>query len=341
MCDLFNILLILRTPGVGPVRYHELLDLYGSFEAVVDSLHIPTRIYDSVCREIELANKLSIHFITEADELYPIELKKQKYNPPLLTARGNLDTLKNKKVGMFGTRHATLAGMTIMANIAQKFAMNDYVVVSGMAIGTDTSAHLGALRENGDRQTIAVLAGGVDYVWPVENESLYMQILERGLVISSMPIGYIPKSSNFVQRNRLIAGLSEFCILGEADLKSGSMTTAKFTCEAGKNLYAIPSHPTDSRSAGPNTLIRTGVATLCMGPDDFFNDLSVKHLKDQNFFINNHINNIVFDKIGTIPVSESVLTEVVKKDITEIKQELVMLELQGLIKKQDGGYVRV
>ena len=243
-------------------------------------------------------------------------------------------------VSMVGTRHATAAGMNLMADMAHVFADNGYSVVSGMAIGTDSAAHRGALRANGDSVTVAVLAGGADYIWPLENESLYWDIIARGAVISEMPVGFTPVATNFIQRNRIVAGLCERLILGEADMKSGSMATARFAIEYGRSLYAVPSHPSDARASGPNSLIRSGDAILCNGAGDFF-EIDKKTQKNKKNEIKDESENSLVDKIGTIPVSESVLAEIVKKSVSEIKSELVVLELQGLVRKVDGGYVKM
>ena len=206
-------------------------------------------------------------------------------------------------------------------------------------MGTDTAAHRGALQVGGNAQTVAVLAGGVDVIWPLENESLYWEIVARGAVISEMPVGVAPLAQHFVIRNRWIAGMAEKLILGEADLKSGSMTTARFAIEAGREIWAIPSHPLDSRAEGPNSLIKTGAAKLCSGASDFFvtEKNSYQMQKNEKKFADE---NSVLDALGTIPVSETVLSEIAKKTVSEIKAELVVLELQGLVRKVDGGYVR-
>ncbi len=339
MSDIYNKLLILRTPGIGPVKYRALVERFGSVVAAAQSLNSDVAFCDSVLSEIEAAQKQHIYYIDDEDERYPVVLKAVKNHSPVISVRGNLDVLKKNAVAIVGTRHATAAGMELVADIAQRFAENNVAVISGMAIGTDTAAHRGALRASGDSQTIAVLAGGVDYIWPLENERLYYEILERGAIVSEMPVGYVPVATNFVQRNRIVAGLANRLILGEADLKSGSMTTARFAIEYGRDVWAIPSHPADSRALGPNTLIRNGDAKLCMGPDDFFamdeknsNEKKISKKSDAEF-------NLI-DAIGTVPVSESVLTGVVKKSVSEIKSELVVLELQGLVRKVDGGYVR-
>ena len=338
--DLFKRLLILRTPGVGPVRYRELIKQFGGVDAAADAVEQSDSIRDAVLREIENAKKLNVHYICDDMPEYPIQLRKLKNHPPVLSVRGNITTLSRPTVGIVGTRHATAAGMGFVAELAQKFAEHNIVAASGMAMGTDTAAHRGALRANGENQTIAILAGGVDSIWPLENESLYWEIIARGAVISEMPVGFAPMAQNFVQRNRLIAGISEKLILGEADLKSGSMTTVRFAIQANREIWAIPSHPSDSRAAGPNSLIKSGAARLCSGQSDFFKNekktfINVKN--EKNFDSENPI----LDALGMIPVSESVLSEIVKKTISEIKSELVVLELQGLVRKVDGGYVRV
>ena len=337
MENLFEHLLILRSPGIGLVAYEKLLRRFGSVGAVVESLNPSDDLRDSVMREIDAAVRMDIKFVFDTDEYYPVGLRCVKNHPPILTVRGNMETLRRESVAMVGTRHATATGMEFVANMATAFAENNICVTSGMAIGTDSAAHIGALRAAGNTNTIAVLAGGVDYIWPLENESLYYEILERGAVISDMPIGFVPKGTNFVQRNRIIAGIGEKLILSEADLKSGSMKTAEFALEYGRKVYAVPSHPADSRATGPNSLIRSGNAILCQGVSDFFGDGKVteKNIKKPES------ENAILDKIGTVPLSESVLAEIVGKSISEIKRELVILELQGLVEKQDNGYVRL
>ena len=340
MSDIFIKLLILRTPKIGPVRYAEIVSRFGSVDAAVDAIGVNHSVRDVVAREMDAAAKLDIKYICDDDELYPQNLRAVKNHPVVITARGNLETLKKRIVGMVGTRHATAAGMEFIANLANAFAQHGFAVASGMAMGTDSAAHRGSLRANGNTQTIAVLGGGVDYIWPVENESLYFGILERGVVISEMPFGFKTVGSNFVQRNRWIAGLSEKLILGEADMKSGSMTTARFAIEMARAVWAIPSHPADSRSVGPNSLIATGAAKLCMGESDFFGDEKVAK-KSSSKNENSDSENEILDKLGTIPLSESVLAQIVKKSISEIKRDLVVLELRGVVKKVDGGYIRV
>ena len=337
--DLFNTLLILRTPGIGPARFNALVQKFGSVDAAADSLGADVAHVDMVRREMDRAQQLGVHYISDDDVRYPGALREMKNHPPLITVRGNLDALSRPTVSIVGTRHATAAGMRLVSDIAEAFAKNSYAVASGMAIGTDTAAHRGALRVGSNAVTIAVLAGGVDYVWPLENESLYWDIVERGCVISEMPVGFVPVATNFVQRNRIVAGLCNTLILGEADMKSGSMTTARFAIEYGRELFAIPSHPSDPRAMGPNSLIQSGDAKLCMGPGDFFDGNKNMH-QNKKIEKKSDSENSLIDALGTIPVSESVLAEIVKKSVSEIKSQLVVLELQGIVRKVDGGYIR-
>lgn len=334
MDDLLKKLLILRTPGVGPVKYKSLVAQYGDDSAIVESLNLNQVFIDDVKREIDSALDMGIEYIFDNDCRYPIELLNVKNHPVVISVRGNIETLKKKKVSIVGTRHSTASGMNFVSELAQSFVEHNYAVVSGMAMGTDSAAHIGALKSDGNSQTIAVVAGGADYIWPLENESLYYEIIERGCVISEMPVGLKPNGQNFVQRNRWIAALCDLLVISEADMKSGSMTTARFAYDYEKPIFAVPGHPTDPRSIGPNSLIKKGMATLCMSSKDFFDDDKCVSNKK------NHIpKNDVLDKIGMIPVSESVLANLVKKSVSEIKSDLVVLELQGLIRKQDGGYV--
>ena len=337
MTDILKKLIVLRMPGIGPAKFNGLVKKFDSLDAVIDVLNPDQEHIDNVKREMDLANQHNIKYVSDDMKEYPDNLRAMKNHPPVICVRGNIDVLQQAIVAMVGTRHATAHGMEFMAKLAESFAEHNIAVASGMAIGTDTAVHRGALRAG---KTIAVLAGGADYIWPTENESLYWEIVERGAVVSEMPVGFVPVANNFVMRNRIVAGLADKLILGEADEKSGSMTTARFAIENNRTVYAVPSHPSDARAIGPNSLIKSGQAILCSGAQDFF-QIDKKSSVKKNFVGKNESENSILDKLGFVPVSESVLTEIVKKSISEIKSELVILEMQGLVRKIDGGYVRV
>jgi DNA processing protein len=164
---------------------------------------------------------------------------------------------------------------------------------------------------------------------------LYHEKIEHGAIVSDMPVGFIPVANNFIARNRIVAGLSEDLILGEADAKSGSVTTAEMALEAGKTLWAIPSHPSDERSVGPNRFIKDGSARLLGVFSDFFGAETPEKSPSKK------IESGLLNFISSSPVSESVLTSLAKKNIQEVTSELIRLELLGLIKKTAGGYIRV
>lgn len=340
MSDLFNKLLLLRAPRVGIIKYNDLVARFGSVADAAASLNADVKLRDAVMREMDAAYRLNIKYISDDDAVYPETLRAVPNHPPVISVRGNVDALRREMVAIVGTRHATANGMGFIADIAHGLADNGMVVVSGMAIGTDTAAHRGALKAAGDVVTVAVLAGGADYIWPVENESLYWEIVERGAIVSERPVGFVPNANAFVPRNRWIAGLGNKLILGEADIKSGSMTTARFAMDYNREIWAIPSHPADSRAMGPNSLIRSGAARLCLGLADFVK-MDEKNQSQKKNLKKSDSDSDVLDAIGTIPVSESVLAEIVKKSVSEIKSVLVVLELQGLVQKTDGGYIRL
>ena len=333
--SLFYKLLVLRTKGIGAVKYRELIQGCGGAEAAAEALAISGGQMDAVRREMELAESLGVKYVADDSNDFPKIYKAARNHAPIISVRGNIETLGKKTIGMVGTRHATAAGMKFMSLLAREFAEHDFAVVSGMAMGTDAAAHSGALSAPGDSETIAVLAGGVDYIWPLENEKLYHEIVERGCVVSDMPVGSVPVQNNFIARNRIVAGLSERLILGEADEKSGSVSTANFALELGRGLWAVPAHPSDERSVGPNRFIQDGRAKLCAGASDFFAAGTRPDSEEKKRPMN-----ALLDLIGSVPVSESVLTSLAKKSAAETMAGLVMLELDGLVKKVSGGYVR-
>ena len=332
--DLFNKLLIIRMRGIGAVKYREFLDAFGGAESAVESLRVPGELIDSVRREIDLAQSLGIKYIDDDSPDFPAVYKAAKNHSPVLSVRGRVEVLARASVGIVGTRHATAAGMRFVSGLAAEFARRDFAVVSGMAMGTDSAAHTGALTAGA---TIAVLAGGADYIWPLENEKLYYEIIDKGAIVSDQATGFKPVANNFIARNRVVAGLSEKLILGEADEKSGSVATAGFMLELGRPLWAIPGHPSDGRSAGPNRFIAEGGAKLCRGAMDFFQHVAQNA---ENKKTPDPASDLL-DLIGNIPASENVLASLAKKNISEISAELVVLELRGLVKKTAGGFVRV
>ncbi|MDR2686017.1 MAG: DNA-protecting protein DprA [Rickettsiales bacterium] len=342
--DIFHALCIYRTAGIGPVKFNNLIAAHGSLDAAADTLNLSQDFKDSILREMEALDKIGGFYISSADEDFPQSLRCAHGCAPILSVVGNRKTLTKKTFGCVGTRHASSSGMNLMHGIAKRLAENNCAVVSGMAMGTDSSAHIGALDADGDTNTIAVFAGGVDYVWPPENQILYERIKERGCVVSEMPIGVQPLPRQFAHRDKIIAALSDQLVLGESNEGSGSLITANFTLSLGRRIHAIPSHPSDPRSYGSNKLIREGKATLCRGADDFFPELEldccVVNTKTADSEGIEGCYGGILDFIGSIPITESDLSLRTGKNISIIKTELAILEMQNRIERASGGIIR-
>lgn len=214
--------------------------------------------------------KRNIKCLTTDTSEYPDSFK-NIYNPPLvLYTKGNSEKLKNKnKIAIVGSRKCSEYGKTVTQKLSYQLAQKNYTIISGMASGIDSYAHIGAILAKGT--TIAVLGSGVEYPYPEENKTLYKRILETdGLIISEYPLNTKPVPENFPMRNRIISGLSDKVLITEAGMKSGSIITANLAMEQGKDVYAIPGNIMYKQSEGTNQLIKEG-AFLATGLEDIIN----------------------------------------------------------------------
>ena len=214
-------------------------------------------------REIATVEKLGAKFVALGQGLYPRLLAELEDAPPLLIAKGNLNLLDKQAVAIVGARNASAAACRFARGLAHDLGQHELVVVSGLARGIDSASHDGAL-ESG---TIAVIAGGIDVVYPPENKERQNALYERGLVIAEMPAGTEPRARHFPYRNRIIAGMCSGTVVVEAAPRSGSLITARLAAEAGREVMAVPGSPLDPRAQGCNQLIRDG-ATLVQSAAD-------------------------------------------------------------------------
>jgi DNA processing protein len=214
-------------------------------------------------REIERVEKLGARYLVLGQGLSPRLLAEMDDAPPLLMAKGELALLDGTAVAIVGARNASAAACRFARTLAHGLGQLDAVVVSGLARGIDSAAHDGAL----DNGTIGVVAGGIDVVYPPENEERQRAIAERGLVLAEMPPGTEPRARHFPYRNRIIAGISLGTVVVEAAPRSGSLITARLATEAGREVMAVPGSPLDPRAQGCNQLIRDG-ATLIQSAAD-------------------------------------------------------------------------
>lgn len=271
--DLVDRLRLLRTPGIGPVTYRQLVARFGSAAAALQAVPDLARrgggkapalcSRDQAEREIARVEKLGAKFIALGQGLYPRLLSELDDAPPLLTAKGNLNLLDRQAVAIVGARNASAAACRFARGLAHDLGQHDLVVVSGLARGIDSAAHDGAL-ETG---TIGIVAGGIDVFYPPENEPRQTALYERGLVLAEMPPGTEPRARHFPYRNRIIAGMSSGTVVVEAAPRSGSLITARLAAEAGREVLAVPGSPFDPRAQGCNQLIRDG-ATLIQNAAD-------------------------------------------------------------------------
>jgi DNA processing protein len=264
---------LIRSENVGPRTFRALINQYGGAAAALDALpdlaRRGGRLLLKVCSraeaEKEMASglRLGVRFVAMGEPDYPKTLQAIDTAPPLIALRGNAAVLAKPSVAIVGSRNASASGLTFAERLARQLGEGGYVVVSGLARGIDTKAHKAAL-ETG---TVAVLAGGHDRIYPAQNEPLLQAILEQGgAVISEMPMGWEPRGRDFPRRNRIVSGLSYGVVVVEAARRSGSLITARFALEQGREVFAVPGSPLDPRAEGTNDLIREG-ATLCAGAE--------------------------------------------------------------------------
>ncbi len=205
-------------------------------------------------RELAVAKKLGVALVALGEPNYPPHLQMIDDAPPLIAVRGNARALSLPMVAVVGSRNASGAGLKFTQRLAHELGEAGFAIVSGLARGIDAAAHRASL-ESG---TIAVLAGGQDRVYPAEHADLLDAILPAGAALSEMPLGWEPRGRDFPRRNRLISGLSLGVVIVEAAKRSGSLITARFALEQGREVFAVPGSPLDPRAEGTNGLIKQG-----------------------------------------------------------------------------------
>jgi DNA processing protein len=269
-------LLLARTSGIGPVSFRKLMRLRASACDIVSDwdtlgMKLPKlAAADSVMRELDVLHKNGGTLMLHGDETYPKFLTELPDAPLVLSVLGDVNALHARQVAIVGNRNASAAGMSWSKQLASEIARAGIVITSGLARGIDTAAHEGALSVGG--QTVAVVAGGVDHIYPPENAKLREAIIRNGCVVSEQPWGMRPTASLFPRRNRINAGLSIGVVVSEATRHSGSLITAECALDYNREVWAVPGSPADPRSGGPNWLLKNG-ATLIENAADILQDL--------------------------------------------------------------------
>lgn len=278
--DRLDWLRLTRTERVGPVTFRQIMSRYDSAAEALAALPEMARRGGrggafKICPRAKAEDELAAlaaagaRLVALCEPEYPEALAATEGAPPMIAVRGAAHLLSRPVVAVVGARNASAAGVQMARRLARDLGANDFTVVSGLARGIDGAAHEGAL-ETG---TIAVLAGGIDVVYPPEHEELQARIGAMGLLVAEMPPGTKPLGRHFPRRNRIISGLSLGVVVVEAALRSGSLITARLAGEQGREVFAVPGSPLDPRAKGTNGLIRQG-AVLTEGAEDVIEALS-------------------------------------------------------------------
>lgn len=350
--DLFHQLRLLRSRRVGPVTYWRLLAEHKSARAALAALPDVARqagVTDyKICPEgvvhAELAagRAAGATLITEPHLLYPAQLRDLGDAPPILWALGNAQLLRRPIVALVGARNASSLGTRMAQRLAVDLSDAGFVVISGLARGVDAAAHNAAL--NGG--TIAVQAGGVDVIYPVENANLAHDIAQKGLRISEMPMGLQPQARHFPSRNRIISGMARAVVVVEAAAKSGSLITARNALDQGREVLAVPGHPFDARASGCNMLIRDGAHLIRSAQDvidvigpakELQPELPLAPAEKPALRETAALHQKILDRLGASPIAEDQLIRDLSQDARGIAPVLVDLELRGQIIRQAGG----
>ena len=355
---------LIRTENIGPVTFYRLVERFGSADKALEVLPSLAKrgghkkngdIYPAASAEKEMRalEKIGGKMIFAGDEDYPLALAAIDDAPPVLSVLGNSRLLHTSGIGMVGARNASINGRRFAEILAKDLGKAGQIIISGLARGIDTAAHQGAL-ESG---TVAVVAGGIDIVYPEENKKLYEDIKERGCIIAESPLGQKPFAQSFPKRNRLISGLSSGIVVVEASLRSGSLITARMAGEQGRDVFAVPGFPIDPRAQGPNKLLQEG-AVLVQSAEDILNHINsfaaasrpqgLKEAVDSSYDtlayeedekIIGDAKEILMKQLSHMPVQMDEILRNSGLDIAAFNSALLHLEIAGQVARHSGGRI--
>ncbi|WP_295193002.1 DNA-processing protein DprA [uncultured Brevundimonas sp.] len=345
----FTRLRLARTDRIGPVAFTQLIGRYGSALGALDALpdlvrksgaaSVPPPV-EAVEREIAAGDAIGARLLVLGDPDYPEMLAALDPPPPILWTRGRVDLLNQPSVAIVGARIASAGGQRIARGLAQQLGQAGHVVVSGMARGIDAAAHEGALATG----TVAVLGGGVNDIYPSEHADLYARLTEQGCVVSESPVGARAQARDFPRRNRIISGLSRGVVVVEAEVRSGSLITARLAAEQGRDVFAVPGSPLDPRARGPNELLRQG-AILCEGIEDIdraFNTLrTLREPPADPMRFDGDIDDAFLDRVAALlsptPTPRDEIARALNAPVSQVAAALLELSLTGRADLLPGG----
>jgi DNA processing protein len=349
-----------RAQNVGPVTFAQLIARFGTASAALEALprlvqrgggekaRIPS--IDQINSEIEALARLGGRMIASCEPDFPRGLAAAEPPPPIISVLGHVSLLQREMVAIVGARNASALGRKLATTIATEISEAGLVIASGLARGIDAAAHEGSL-SNG---TVAVVAGGVDNIYPPENAALYERIRAQGCIVSEMPLSQTPQARHFPRRNRIISGLSRGVVIVEASEGSGSLITANYALEQGREIFAVPGSPLDPRAKGTNRLIREG-ATLTESAQDVLtglrpilgSDFAEPTGSEPRGPIDlaaadeeaDRVRTFVEEALGPAPIEVDELVRLCKSSASAVLAVLLELELAGRITRHSGNRV--
>jgi DNA processing protein len=354
---------LIRSENIGVKTFQSLLALYGNVKeaiARVPELSLrggkskPIKLCSIEAAEKELSDceQFGAKVILSCESRYPQYLLNTEDYPPVLTVKGRLEFLNAKQIAIVGARNASSNGCSFAYSLAEYLGKGEIAVTSGLARGIDTAAHKGAL-ETG---TIAVVAGGIDNIYPPENKILFEKLSERGIIVAELPYGSIPRGQNFPQRNRIISGMSLGTVVVEATYKSGSLITARFALSQNREVFAVPGFPLDPRCKGPNSLIKQG-ANIVTSFDDIIEGIDFAEsftniandagagkftLPERREFLEHELEEArrnMLQVLSASPISIDRILTITDLPITLVYTVILELELAGKIERHPGNKI--
>ncbi|MCB1311428.1 MAG: DNA-processing protein DprA [Sedimentitalea sp.] len=351
---------LLRSRKVGPATFHRLLNEHGTAQNALAALPevartagiegyeiCPAGVIDA---EFKAARAAKARLLCLGDPDYPQTLADIADAPPVLWTIGDPAYLSAPMIALVGARNASSLGTRMARALAAELGEAGFVIVSGLARGVDAAAHLAALKTG----TVAVMAGGVDSIYPAENAGLAFEIGAKGLRLSEQPMGLTAQARHFPRRNRIISGLARAVVVVEAAARSGSLITARDALDQGRDVLAVPGHPFDARAAGCNMLIRDGAQLVRNAADviaalpergaaarpaqpDLWAEIPAPPPEKRSLRETAALHQQILARLGPSPVAEDQLIRDLSVPAGRVGPVLVDLELDGKIQRQSGG----
>ncbi|MFN8534873.1 MAG: DNA-processing protein DprA [Dehalococcoidia bacterium] len=352
MDDLAYRIALAQVPGIGPSRFRRLETAFGDLRLAwqasgreLAAAGLDERTREAILaarqttdpdREIERLQRARVQALGWNDPAYPPLLREIDAAPPILFVRGTLRDEDRRAIAIVGTRRATAYGRQTAALFARDLADRGYTIVSGLARGIDTTAHLATLETGG--RTIGVLGSGVDVIYPAENAKLAARIAEQGALLSEYPLGTKPAATNFPQRNRIISGLSRGVLVVEGDRKSGALLTLAYALDQNRETFAVPGSILSPLSAGPNEFIKRGLAKLVTSVDDLVEEVAATQGQFDfgEALPDDPIEAAVLAHLSAEPIHIDDLCALADLPAASVSASLVMLELKGSVRNLGG-----